>query len=160
MQPPASDELLESQAHGPPLRMAPWAFRPFLSPQDNPLAIPGEQPPLGKRSAAQVTRQIDQYPLPGRITLTDMDIPLRAAQLVQELLDLLRALAHRQREGALRYPPADGRPQLAPKHRHDHPHREQKPMAHRDPPARVGQASTGHQTVHVWVQQQCLRPGV
>jgi len=94
------------------------------------------------------------------IALPDVHIPLRAAQSVEQILHLLRALALRQCEVAVRQLLADGRSQFAAKHRHHHPHGQQKPVPDGTPLAVRGEATPGHQTMHVRVQQQCLRPGV
>ena len=50
--------------------------------------------------------------------------------------------------------------QLAPKHRHDHPYREQKAVADGLPLPVRGPPPACHETVHVRMQHQGLTPGV
>jgi hypothetical protein len=89
-----------------------------------------------------------------------MHIPLHTAQLVEEILPLLATLTCRECELALCDPLADRRPQLAPEHRHHHPHRQQKAVPHRHPLARLTQPATRHQTVEMRMQAQRLAPGM
>ena len=79
----------------PLLRPAPRAFGPLFIPEDDLLAITRAQARMGDRAPAQVTRQVDQDPLPRGIALADVHMPFLAAQRVQQILHLWLALPSR-----------------------------------------------------------------
>jgi hypothetical protein len=132
----APNERLDRQAHRPLFRLVAWAFGPLFIPKADPLAITRDQP-LGRNgSSAQIPRQVDQHPLSiGGIALPDMHVPRLAAQLVEQILHLLLALTRGQLERPVRQPLADGRSQLTPEDRHDHPPGQEKPVSHGHPVA-------------------------
>jgi hypothetical protein len=124
MEPPAPDELREWQAHRAVSCLAPGAFGSLLIPKDHLLAITREESPMGDGSAAHVPGQVHQDPVPIGIALADVHIPLGAAERVQHVVHLLEARPLRDSELPLLQPLVNGRQQLAPEQRHDHPHRQ------------------------------------
>jgi hypothetical protein len=81
-------------------------------------------------------------------------------QAVQEVEELLRSHRLGEAQLATRAGLPDGGEHLAPKYRHHHPCRQQKPMAYGHPLPHWGQPTSGNQAVHVRVQDQRLTPGV
>ena len=115
------------------------------------------------RTAPQVARQIRHHTSAMAIALHDPHMPLRlrrVAQAVQEVEPLLRAHRRGQSQRPARQGLPDGRHHLAPKHGHDHPGGQQKPVADGYPRARWGSPTPRDEAVHVRVQDQRLTPGV
>ena len=82
------------------------------------------------------------------------------AETVEQVEHLLRTqrLRHHQRPARQRTP--DRAEHLAPKHRHDDPRREQKPVADGLPVPVWRHPTTRDQTMHMGMQHQGLAPGV
>jgi hypothetical protein len=133
MQQPAPEELLEGEAHRLVSRRAFVRFGALGIPEDDLLAIAREQATVGQGPPTQVAGQVDQHPMTIGIALADMYVPLLTAQLVEEVLHLLPGLPRRGCELPLVQPLTDGLQEFAPEQRHDHSHRQQKPVAHRHP---------------------------
>jgi hypothetical protein len=82
------------------------------------------------------------------------------AQAVQKVKHLLRAHRLGQGQRTTHKGLPDRRHHLPPKDGHDHPCREQKPVAHGLPVSIRSQPTAGDQTMEMWMQHQGLTPGM
>jgi hypothetical protein len=116
------------------------------------------QPLIGQRSPADRAGEIGQHPSAVRLARADGHLPFPAPQFVAPRLPRPERQARRHAE----LPRADGRSdrrsQFAPKQRHHHPHRQQKPGPHGAPvprgrkPPPVTKPCRGGCNTTVWLQ--------
>jgi hypothetical protein len=127
--------------------------------EDDTRAIPGHEAGVLDGTAPQIAGQIRHHPGPVGIAFHDAHIPARLrrmAETVEQVEHLLRTQPFRHHQLPARPRTPDRVEHLAPKHRHDHPCRQEKPVAHRHPLPRRGQPTPRDQAVEMRMQTTTL----